>query len=222
MNPLDENSRVGALGMTRIKSSPEETPARRRERPDGGAPYSPVARARAEEGDILRLVVALALATACGEKAVTSVPNESDAIEILDVLGQNRLEAEKREVGEGEVKRWEIVVDEGVFGGGEAALAVQVLRDYGLPRPEEPAGDEGRLHPSERAEKCASSAASERTSETVARHARRTLALVTVVMPQDLRSNNPTRHGLVVSTPGRAAGLHGGAGAEPRGEGCRI
>ena len=141
---------------------------------------------RASRALALCAVAALSLATAaCGEKAVTSVPTESDAIEILDVLGQNGLEAEKRTIGEGETKRWEIVVDEGVFGGGEAALAVQVMRDHGLPRPEEPAEESG-LIPSERAEKLREQ---RRIRADIERQLRAlpgvTLALVTVVMPQD-------------------------------------
>src|SRR3712207_5967489 len=77
------------------------------------------------------LVCLLLTAAACGERAVTSVPTEPDAIEILDVLGQSGIEAEMRAIGEGETRRWEIVVDEGMFGGGEAALAVQVMREIG-------------------------------------------------------------------------------------------
>jgi type III secretion protein J len=133
------------------------------------------------------LVVCSSLASAaCGEKAVTSVPTETDAIEILDVLGQSGLDAAKRETGEGETLRWEIVVDEGVFGGGQAALAVQVLRDHGLPRPEERINDEGGLIPSERIEKLREQ---QRLRADIERQLRAlpgvTLALVSVVMPQD-------------------------------------
>lgn len=132
------------------------------------------------------LVCLLLTASACGEKAVTSVPTEPDAIEILDVLGQSGIEAEMRATGEGETRRWEIVVDEGLFGGGEAALAVQVMRDHGLPRPEESdAGDNG-LIPSERAEKLREQ---RRIRGDIERQLRAlpgvTLALVTVVLPQD-------------------------------------
>lgn len=132
------------------------------------------------------LASALVLMPACGEKAVTSVPTEPDAVEILDVLGQSGLEAERREVGEGEARRWEIVVDEGVFGGGEAALAVQVLRDHGLPRPEERIDEGGGLIPSERVEKLREQ---RRIRADIERQLRAlpgvTLALVTVVLPQD-------------------------------------
>lgn len=132
------------------------------------------------------LVCLLLTATACGERVVTSVPTEPDAIEILDVLGQSGIEAEMRAAGEAENRRWEIVVDEGMFGGGEAALAVQVMRDHGLPRPEESDGEEGGLIPSERAEKLREQ---RRIRGDIERQLRAlpgvTLALVTVVLPQD-------------------------------------
>jgi type III secretory pathway lipoprotein EscJ len=134
----------------------------------------------------LLLGALLALASGCGAKPVTSVATEADAIEILDVLGQSGLDAEKREVGEGEARRWEIVVGEDFFGGGNAALAVQVLRDHGLPRPEEPVNEESGLIPSERAEKLREQ---RRIRADIERQLRAlpgvTLALVTVVMPQD-------------------------------------
>ncbi len=146
------------------------------------------AHARAARRAALCLALAAVALTsaACGRKAITSVPAESDAIELLDVLGQAGLEAEKRETGEGETKRWEIVVDEGVFGGGEAALAVQVLRDHGLPRPEAPVGADGGLKPSDRAEK---QREQRRVRADIERQLRAlsgvTLAIVTVVLPQD-------------------------------------
>lgn len=173
------------LNLTRRHKTP--VGVARQGRPSRARTFVACEASRAKRRVSLCLLVAvLTLATACGEKAVTSVPTESDAIEILDVLGQNRLEAEKREVGEGEVKRWEIVVDEGMFGGGEAALAVQVLRDHGLPRPEEPTGEDGGLIPSERVEKLREQ---RRIRTDIERQLRAlpgvTLALVTVVMPQD-------------------------------------
>ena len=151
-----------------------------------GRSYVDAAR-RARRAFALCCVVALALtAAACGEKAVTSVPTEPDAIEILDVLGQNGIEAEKRAAGEAETRRWEIVVDEGLFSGGEAALAVQVMRDHGLPRPEEREAEDNGLIPSERAEKLREQ---RRIRTDIERQLRAlpgvTLALVTVVLPQD-------------------------------------
>lgn len=142
---------------------------------------------RAERAFALSGLVCLLLtASACGERAVTSVPTEPDAIEILDVLGQSGIEAEMRAAGEGETRRWEIVVDEGMFGGGEAALAVQVMRDHGLPRPEESDAGDGGLIPSERAEKLREQ---RRIRGDIERQLRAlpgvTLALVTVVLPQD-------------------------------------
>lgn len=147
---------------------------------------SKLASGRAGAARAALLAALLALASGCGAKPVTSVATEADAIEILDVLGQSGLDAEKREVGEGEARRWEIVVGEDFFGGGNSALAVQVLRDHGLPRPEEPLVEEGGLIPSERAEKLREQ---RRIRADIERQLRAlpgvTLALVTVVMPQD-------------------------------------
>ncbi|WP_352431247.1 hypothetical protein [Pyrinomonas sp.] len=96
---------------------------------------------------IVGLLLSVCLLSACGEKTVATVSNEVDAIEIIDVLRENGIEAEKVETAEGEAKRWSIVVKEGMFDGGTFQLAVQVLRDHGLPRPEETPNKESSLFP---------------------------------------------------------------------------
>jgi type III secretory pathway lipoprotein EscJ len=83
------------------------------------------------------LAVVACLTSACGEKSVARVASENEAIEILDRLREYRIGANKEEVGEGEAAQWSINVDEGWFGGDEGARATQVLRYYGLPRPDE-------------------------------------------------------------------------------------
>ena len=90
------------------------------------------------------------LTSACGEKSVARVPSESEAIEIIDRLREYQIGANKEEVGEGEAAQWSIHVDEGWFGGDEGARATQVLRYYGLPRPDELklAKDDGGVFPS--------------------------------------------------------------------------
>src|SRR3712207_2295157 len=132
------------------------------------------------------LAAAALLTSACGEKSVTTVSSEADAIEILDVLGGSGLAAEKREVGEGETRRWSVVVDEGLFGDGTAALAIQVLRDHGLPRPEEQIAEDGGFIPSDRVEKLREQ---RRIKSDIERQLRTlpgvTSAIVTIVMPQD-------------------------------------
>ncbi len=55
---------------------------------------------------------------------------------MFDVLYSSGLHVEKTP-RTGEKPGWEIVIDEGWFGGGEAAVATQVLNDYGLPRRKE-------------------------------------------------------------------------------------
>jgi type III secretory pathway lipoprotein EscJ len=75
--------------------------------------------------------------TACGDAtSLATVSTESDAIEILNVLHENGINAHKEDVGEEGVKQWRIVLDQSWFGGAEeVALANQVLQDNGLPRP---------------------------------------------------------------------------------------
>lgn len=106
----------------------------------------------------LLVLLALALSTsACGDKSVAQVTHESDAIEIVDVLKEHGFDVSKEEVGEGAGRRWSIVVNEGLFGGSDAALAMQVLRDNGLPRPEdkglEGAYEDQGMFPSESAQR---------------------------------------------------------------------
>lgn len=83
----------------------------------------------------LAIIVACAvLFVACGQKEVTKVSSEKEAIEILDVLNENGIKADKEEVGDGERARLSIVVAEDWFGGDDVANARRVLRDHGLPR----------------------------------------------------------------------------------------
>lgn len=74
--------------------------------------------------------------TACGDTAsLATVSTEGEAIEILNVLHENGIEAHKEDVGEDTIKQWRLVLDQSWFGGGEeVALANQVLQDNGLPR----------------------------------------------------------------------------------------
>lgn len=63
--------------------------------------------------------------------------NEFEANQIFDILHSSGLSV-KKVTAEGEVKGWSVVVDEGWFGEDEAATAILILNDYGLPRPPEP------------------------------------------------------------------------------------
>ena len=99
--------------------------------------------------DLLRLVtqrkITLCLSmlfllslTGCGEKAVATISTESEAIEIIGVLRENGFKAEKRPAGEKKTEKWVVVLDEGYFGDGDLGSSLQVLHNYGLPRPEDP------------------------------------------------------------------------------------
>jgi type III secretion protein J len=93
--------------------------------------------------------------SACGEKSVARVSTEGEAIEIISVLTEHGFEVEKKTTTEESASRWDVVLDEGWFGGGEVARAMQVLRYYGLPRPEEKAAQdaESGMFPSPSVEK---------------------------------------------------------------------
>ena len=67
--------------------------------------------------------------------SLATVTTEAEAIEILNVLHENGIEATKEEVGEETAKQWRILLHSGFDGDSEVALANQVLQDNGLPRP---------------------------------------------------------------------------------------
>jgi len=84
------------------------------------------------------LLLALSLMTGCrATTSLATVTDESEAIEILNVLHENGIEAHKEEVGEEEgAHQWQIILDQSWLGGSsEVAMANQVLQDNGLPRP---------------------------------------------------------------------------------------
>jgi type III secretory pathway lipoprotein EscJ len=80
------------------------------------------------------------LASGCGDKPLALVGSESEAIEIVTLLQQNGVSAEKQEAGEASARQWNIVVN-----GSDYAFAGQLLRYYELPRPVEKAGQQGLL-----------------------------------------------------------------------------
>ena len=133
------------------------------------------------------LAAAALLTAGCGRTPIATVSTESEAIEIIDVLRESGFEdLEKHEVGEGEQRRWAVELDEGFFGGGESGHALQRLRDYGLPRQEEAPIPEGGFVTSEAVQKAQER---RRIRADIERQLRAlpgvTVALVTVVMPQD-------------------------------------
>ena len=87
---------------------------------------------------IVFLLIGICLFSACGKKTVATAANEYEANLMFDILHSNNFHVEKIPSLQSDAKTWEITVDEGWFGDGEAAAAIQVLRDYGLPRPPAP------------------------------------------------------------------------------------
>lgn len=133
------------------------------------------------------LLAAALLTAGCGQTTIATVSTETEAIEIIDVLRESGFEdLEKHEVGEGEQRRWAVELDEGLFGGDDSAHALQRLRDYGLPRQEEEPIAEGGFVTSEAVQKAQER---RRIRADIERQLRAlpgvTVALVTVVMPQD-------------------------------------
>ena len=136
---------------------------------------------------VCALACAALLSAGCRRAPVATVSTESEAIEIIDVLRESGFEdLEKHEVGEGEQRRWAVEMDEGLFGGDDSGIALQRLRDYGLPRQEEAPIADGGFVTSEAVQKAQEQ---RRIRADIERQLRAlpgvTVALVTVVMPQD-------------------------------------
>jgi type III secretory pathway lipoprotein EscJ len=94
-------------------------------------------------GLLIVILFCVALLTACGEKPVATTDNEFEANQMFVILNANNFQVVKKAPA-GDSKTWSVTVDEGYFGGGEAAAAIQLLHDYGLPRqPETEQKDSG-------------------------------------------------------------------------------
>jgi type III secretory pathway lipoprotein EscJ len=83
------------------------------------------------------VLVSVAFSAGCGEKSVAMSDNEFEANQMFVILNSNGFHVRKT-APEGDSKMWSVTIDEGFFGEGEAAAAIQLLHDYGLPRAPEP------------------------------------------------------------------------------------
>jgi len=91
---------------------------------------------------ILLFLATAVLLTGCNARKVQTVKIESEANQIIDVLGENGIRAKKNEIGEGERKSFEIVVN----GDDEAvAAAIQLMEDHCLGRPDPPEPEGGAV-----------------------------------------------------------------------------
>jgi type III secretory pathway lipoprotein EscJ len=81
------------------------------------------------------LPAALLFSAGCSARKVHTVRVEAEANQIIDVLGENGIQARKNEVGEGERKQFEILVN-----GDDRTLAsaIQLMEDHCLGQPEPP------------------------------------------------------------------------------------
>ena len=91
---------------------------------------------------VLFLLLAAFLLAGCSARKVQTVKVESEANQIIDVLGENGIRARKNELGEGDRKTFEIVVN-----GDEDAVAaaIQLMEDHCLGRPEPPEPEGGAV-----------------------------------------------------------------------------
>lgn len=90
---------------------------------------------------LLFLFAAFVLA-GCNSRKVHTVKVEAEANQIIDVLGENGIRARKNEVGEGERKSFEILVN----GDDETtAAAIQLMEDHCLGRPDPPEPEGGAV-----------------------------------------------------------------------------
>jgi type III secretory pathway lipoprotein EscJ len=90
---------------------------------------------------ILFLLTAILLA-GCSARKVQTVRIEAEANQIIDVLGENGIRARKNEVGEGDRKSFEILIN-----GDEetVAAAIQLMEDHCLGRPDPPEPEGGAV-----------------------------------------------------------------------------
>lgn len=82
------------------------------------------------------------LLAGCNARKVQTVKVESEANQIIDVLGENGIKARKNEVGEGERKTYEILIngDDDMVG-----AAIQLMEDHCLGRPDPPEPEGGAV-----------------------------------------------------------------------------
>lgn len=94
---------------------------------------------------VLLLAFSMVLLGGCGAKKLQNVKNESEANQIIDVLNENGIRANKSEKGEGERRTFEIYIngDDEVY-----AAAIQLMQDHCLGQPEPPPIDSSGLVPS--------------------------------------------------------------------------
>ena len=92
--------------------------------------------------NILLFLATAILLMGCNARKVQTVKIESEANQIIDVLGENGIRARKNEVGEGDRKTFEILVN-----GDEetVAAAIQLMEDHCLGRPDPPEPEGGAV-----------------------------------------------------------------------------
>lgn len=99
---------------------------------------------------VLLISLSVILLSGCGPEKLQNVKNESEANQIIDVLNENGIRANKSEKGEGERRTFEIYIN----GDAEVyAAAIQLMQDHCLAQPEPPPIDSTGLVPSTEVER---------------------------------------------------------------------
>jgi len=91
---------------------------------------------------ILLFLISVFFLAGCAAQKVQTVKIEAEANQIIDVLGENGIKAKKNEVGEGDRKAFEIVVN-----GDDQTVntAIQLMEDHCLGRPDPPEPEGGAV-----------------------------------------------------------------------------
>jgi type III secretory pathway lipoprotein EscJ len=89
----------------------------------------------------------------CTGRPIASVPTETEAIEIEDILRENEIQSQHTTVGEDKNKVFQITVSQSIIGEDNYSNAIQILRDHCLPHSDPPPIEESGLTASVEAEK---------------------------------------------------------------------
>jgi type III secretory pathway lipoprotein EscJ len=121
----------------------------KRRRPAWFSIQMPVILGKFTSAKLLLVLASAFLFAGCGTQRVHTVKIESEANQIIGVLGENGIRAKKKDQGEGERKTFDIVVDSE----DELAAAIQLMEDHCLGRPDPPEPEGGPMVTSVEVEK---------------------------------------------------------------------
>lgn len=95
-------------------------------------------------GLFILILSSVLLFAGCSNKQLATVPNDSEANEIINVLHENGIDAVKEDVLENNVKQYRITISSDLFSGDDEYMsAIQVLHDNCLPLHDPPPIESG-------------------------------------------------------------------------------